>query len=212
MTIRGDGINIRGLERASANPARVWARTGPRPQYVTRGSAQVAGAQAHAGVLLVLVGRPREGQQVKEPGWITTRFAERDVLNVDRVSRGWVSSAPHYQLDRWRTGEDPQTLNQRTVRGARRLSVRDARTQHRIAPTTNHIPSRSVEQPRGLLVARDHDAAGVDDECRVPDGINADNIDSRWRIKRAHCSPSLAHFVHDINLLELTLARSARHQ
>src|SRR5471032_3304789 len=97
---------------------------GTGPEYVSRDSTQVAGAHAHGSILDIPGRRPCEGQDVKQSGGTPTGIAERDVLNVDRVSRGWIPTTPHDQLNRRRTREDPQTLDQRAFRRASRLTVR----------------------------------------------------------------------------------------
>src|SRR5580765_5060773 len=112
LTTRPSSTSRQGMIR--------FAGTGP--QYVTPGSAQVAGAHAHVALREVLIRGSREGHDVKQPGRVPARRRERDVLNVDRKSPGWAASAPCNKLDRRRTGQDPEPLDQRTVGGACKLS------------------------------------------------------------------------------------------
>jgi len=157
-----------------------FAGTGPR--YVTHASAQVAGPDAHGGIVAIIVRWTRKGHDVQHSGRIPTRVADRDVLNVDGEPPGRLPAATPDQLDRGRAGEDPETLDQRAIGGARWLPIWKAGAYHRIAFLTNQAGSRPIEKPLRFLVAADHDAMDVNDKGRIPNGINADNVPAPRKI------------------------------
>src|ERR1700688_537632 len=109
---------------------------GTRPQYVTHASAQVGGAHADRGLVATIARRACKRQEMQLSGRAAERIAERAVLNVDREPPGRMTAATPDQLGRGRTGENPQTLDQWAVGGARRLSGGQAGADHRIASLT----------------------------------------------------------------------------
>jgi hypothetical protein len=155
---------------------------GTGPQYVTHASAQVAGAHAHRGIVATIGRRTRKSHDVEQSGRAPVRIAERDVLNVDSEPPGRMSAAAPDQLDRGRTGENAETLDEWAVSGARRLSGGKAGAHHRITSLADQTGSRPAEKPLRLLVAADHDAVRVNDKGRVPDGINIDHIPAPRKI------------------------------
>jgi len=68
------------------------------------------------------------------------------VLNVDGEPPGRLPAATPDQLDRGRAGEDPETLDQRAIGGARWLPSWKAGAYHRIAFLTNQAGSRPIEK------------------------------------------------------------------
>ena len=111
---------------------------------------------------------------------------DRDVVNHHRPPLGSRSCARDEHLHGGWPGLETPTLHKRAIRRADELARRQGTADYRRAMTSEGLAGRAAEKSSGLVVAADNDTEGVDDESRVRDRIDRDDIEAIGAPRNPH--------------------------
>jgi hypothetical protein len=111
---------------------------------------------------------------------------DRYVVNHHRPALGSRPCARDEHLDGGWAGLETPTLDKRAIRRADELARRQGTAHYRRAMTPESLAGRAAEKASGLFVAADDDTEGVNDESRVRDRFDRDDIDTRREPKLSH--------------------------